>query len=60
MWGSRGRVAERSDTKILMFTDTLPRARLQDPVMVLVKEYLPGSKAVAINELQVRLLWCCC
>lgn len=23
--------------------------------MVLVKEYLPGSKAVAINELQVRL-----
>ena len=53
-------MAEWSDTKILMFTDTLPRARLQDPVMVLVKEYLPGSKAVAINELQVRLLWCCC
>ena len=29
---------------------------LQDPVVVLVKEYLPGSKAVAINELQV---WYC-
>lgn len=31
--------------------------KLQDPVVVLVKEYLPGSKAVAINELQVRS--CC-
>jgi hypothetical protein len=26
---------------------------LQDPVVVLVKEYLPGAKAVACNELQV-------
>jgi hypothetical protein len=25
----------------------------QDPVTVLVKEYLPGAKAVACNELQV-------
>lgn len=29
---------------------------MQDPVVVLVKEYLPGSKAVAINELQVLAL----
>ncbi|KAL4858560.1 hypothetical protein ACK3TF_001515 [Chlorella vulgaris] len=47
--------SERSArTAVIAYTGTFFSGMpFQDPVVVLVKEYLPGAKAVACNELQV-------